>query len=306
MRHRDAMIAIGVLALGTLTGCSRGRSLNPAAPTAEANKVALTLVAARSGQPVPGATVEYQSTASVTDASGTVLVLSQSAVTVRTYEGFVTPSVLTVNAALTHGLWPDDAQMPYSWIMRAVYGDEGTSRLIRQRGGSIAVEFSQEAQSDRWAGPAAVWAVDAINRAQQHVQFVASGPGSPVRVYRDPDDPILRSPGYENAWAIAIVTLQGDTIVGGRIVFKFWTDNGNSGTRDRIQYAIAHELGHIYGLGHPPGGIMGSSDATDFSSREREMMELMFLRPPGNRAPDDSSGVVASAGRVREMVVCVR
>ena len=36
------------------------------------------------------------------------------------------------------------------------------------------------------------------------------------------------------------------------------------------------------------------------------MMELMFLRPPGLRPPDDASGAaVAAAGDRREVLVCV-
>jgi hypothetical protein len=251
---------------------------------------------------VAGAAVSpaAQALSVATDGSGSVLVQSGGTVTIKAPAGFVTPTVLGVKDATTVGLWPDDAAMPYAWIHAAVFSN-GTMR--RPREGAMSVELSEDGRNDAYAWPAYEWALESINRAQTRVRFTAGGAGSALRIYTDPNDSIWLQPGYEHAWAVAHATIQDEYMVGGRIVFRFWTDRGNPATSARIRYAMGHELGHIYGLGHPDGGIMGGGD--DFSGREREMMSLMFLRPSGLRSPDNATGLAAASSGRHEIVVCV-
>ena len=76
----------------------------------------------------------------------------------------------------------------------------------------------------------------------------------------------------------------------------------------RAPAAIAHELGHIFGLAHSPdpAEIMhpfhGASDAGGFSPREALVMRLLHLRRGGNAWPDNDRTLTAEANEIREFV----
>ena len=132
--------------------------------------------------------------------------------------------------------------------------------------------------------------------------YVTSGP-----------DPLER----ENVAAFAERTLNAQGYVtGGRVVFvREDYLVGPQPHRSRTT-VIAHELGHILGLGHSstPGvmsvlGGRGTNYAyfaahSDFSPAEKLVLDLMYQRRAGTRFPDNDRLAAASAAPLSERVFC--
>ena len=275
-------------------GC--GGASSPTAPVSPDSAATQETYVVRSARPpfgvVPGVSVSVPGLGVVTsDASGTVTVSPGSGEDTLEFSaaGYVSPYRVT-RAQLADGivhLLPDDAGMPWAWLFEGWYASKPDGYLWRPASGVAGVAVSDEMLKDAIVYTALERGVSVINRAQSSVTYVVDDGGA-IRMYRDSGDPIFDEPGYENAWAVAWVHISGGTVVGGRIVFKFWSLDENQ--QHLLPSVVAHELAHLTGLyGHPPGGVMKEL-AADFSPQEKLALLMAFLRPPGTRPPDDAAG----------------
>jgi hypothetical protein len=275
-------------------------------------------------EPIAGADVTMPDLSVLTSGTdGVVLLplLAQGEVLEVMSSGHVNPHRLLVGQTGPSGaiyLLPNDARMSQQWLMEAYYASNSQYWLWRPEPGILTVETSDEARGTQHVFQALEWGMGTINRAQDKVsyQLVHRDETGDVQVYRDPDDPVFLEPGLEQAWAVAILKSERGVVTGGRIVFKFFTDENNSATFDYLGQAMAHEFAHLTSIiGHPSGGIMEMAERLhDFSDKEKWAMAMAFLRPPGNRPPDNSADApvqgVQSHSRPQgdeseEVLVCV-
>jgi len=305
-----------------LSACGGGDSPSPT-PT-DTGPFTLTVRAARVPQgPVVSAFVETQDhRVFTTDGNGAV-VLSGSDVGKTlsiTAQGYTGPSVIVfrpVGQEMTHYLLPDDAIMPYTWIKEAFYASQDDGWLWRPMPGHMSVELSAEGWSDSRVSAALLWGSTTINNAQNHVSFdvVPAGQSGAVKVYSDPADPVFQLPGYENAVAVAYVTVNGSAVVGARIVWKrFLVGEINVELQlESISNVMAHELAHVTGIvGHPCcGGLMAGAPSilTDFSRQEKDALGYLFMRPNATRPPDNMSAAKQTLASIQnepiEVQTCV-
>lgn len=309
VRRWSVLFAVAVC----IPACNRGGSGSPSAPGDVASAASvLTLKAARGGMPVVGATVSVDGgRPGVTDAFGLAVMAADAdgrTVTV-TMAGFTGPRKFTYRAGMTDYLLPDDAQLQQAWLMTAYYAGSPSQVLVRPESGSLSVTVDSEGRADRNVWDAVTWGTAKINEAQHHVGYgIVDGSAGSVRIYHDANDPVFSKSGFENAWAVTYRDTRGAVVIGARIVFKFYTDRNNDQTFVHLRKAVAHELGHVTGIiGHPPGGIMGSSaPLEDFSPQEKEALGYLFLREPGTRPTDDSTGLVHVAGAgTTATIICI-
>lgn len=105
----------------------------------------------------------------------------------------------------------------------------------------------------------------------------------------DPGDPFCE----KNVRAFTQVSLAGNDIVGGRVVYCE-PDAAQSST-------VTHELGHTFGLQHSlqwrelMAGLRQRGRSDDFGPREMLAMSLMLERSSGNRFPDSDRDIPASS-----------
>lgn len=105
----------------------------------------------------------------------------------------------------------------------------------------------------------------------------------------------------ERVRGFARLSLRGDEIVGGEIVYCSW-DAARSAT-------VAHEMGHTFGLRHSNDsrdlmfGIFVRGRRDELSPREADVMGLMLQRPSGNRFPD-SDREVPGLSAAETLIIC--
>lgn len=126
---------------------------------------------------------------------------------------------------------------------------------------------------------------------------IGVGPGGPVVVTIDPNDPYFK----DNTWlAYAASRSSSNVIRSAIVVFR--------SVQEFQQGILLHELGHVLGLGHSEDGsdVMAPREnrALTFSERENVALKLMYRwRQPGNALPDDMVPATTASGREETVVV---
>lgn len=298
-----------------LAGCSGS---NPAGPTVmpDAPGSTLTVLSARIGTPIVGASVIIGADKLFTDAGGIVRISSANNGQVALVQApaCIDKRFPLVKTGMTVWMVSNDARLPMAYTDAAIYGG-GSYGIFRPVSSVITlVPDGFMRQGREW--DALTFAAAAHNEVNARIsrpdvrllpamQIAEPGSTGPVsiKIYQDPNDPIFSQPGYENAGAVTFRITDGYKVVGGRIVFRntsrFWGEH--------LKKAMMHEIGHIRGLGHSPGGIMSSAaPITQFIPAEEESMLNLVLLPPGTRSPDDETNADAGflSHGLTERVVC--
>jgi len=323
------------IALALHPGC--GRDPVPSAPTPVVQSqdipagTVLTVVSGETGRPVAGASVTVAGRGSTTDTAGEVRLtepVPRGALMDVVAAGFLDRQTTMRSAASTRfSLWPK----------ASVTGlDEQTTAELVYTSGSVCCPADNLAsQPLRRVLPTIgsfTLVLDARYRANpevgQAIQAGASlaGAASGARVVFVPADSgaswridITSGPDPDNRPNIAaFADRQFDAqgyITGGRVVFVI--EDYLTGRRPywELVTLVAHELGHMLGLGHTSSpGMMSVSrgranfyayfDARhDFSPAEKLALELMSDRRAGTRFPDNDRDAAASVAR-RERIAC--
>lgn len=296
MERRQALCLLGrsVVALGAakFSACGREEVFSP-------TEAGLTLRSCRTGDFVVGArvTVEGEIEVFVSDVQGIVdlpYTFSGKRLFIEA-PGFIRPRVIRFVSGAIDYLWEDDVALPFSYTKKIVY-DDGAHPLQRPVKSLITVFPFEKMLADPRGYQAVHEAVAIIDAADVDVAYrivyADESAEMKVTIEFNPDDPVFKESEY--AGAVTQLYLANHVITRGRIVFKtldaFWGDH--------LRKAVAHELGHVRGLGHAPDGMgmMGSTEAVaDFSVREKEVMRNLFRRVPGNVMPDSGLAMVAAA-----------
>jgi hypothetical protein len=277
----------------------------------------LTVRSARNGIPVVNAYVTIKDSTShirTTNRSGQVDMSDVSLGTRITIEaeGFLNPRIFLLRQD-TEYLWEDDALLPGWYTKQIVYHDNEDGQLLRPNARVVTVVPMRSFLDEPRTNEAVHWAMNTMNGANSNIRYEVdtSNPENTqmkVEIVYEPMN--IGCQENSGAGALAYNDYDGAVIVGGRIVFchieAFYDEH--------LQNAVLHELGHTRGMWHAQGGVMGSSDVQGgFSQREKKIMRFMFLRPPGNRWPDDSSSADAivrslseeSERTIERRLVCV-
>ena len=304
------LVAVAAFAFA-LFACGKGNPVGPDGPNAPApaKASALTVVAMRTGLPVPGAQVKVVRSLSdirplgTTDGGGYVsLDGAQVGQTIRIEAGgFLSRHFIASSAPVIMRLWEGDAQLTTDFTEELVYGynQGGTRALQRPTAPVLTVQPTPQMWSQRRVAGALPNAIDVINEVVSvpngttFVLDLSGGPAAfPVAVSLDPGDP--DNPG-ELTWAYPR---------GAGEIFK--CDIKLEGTEGfwglHLQRVFEHAFTHCLGLIHAPGygGIMGDQGPAElsFGAMERQVMRNIFWRLPGNRAPDVAGEVPASIASV--------
>jgi hypothetical protein len=304
-----ALSIIGASCGNELTGPSSG----PKDPAPSAHQF-LTFLSGETQQPVSGATVVVQGRSYVTDADGRVSLeqaAGESAVVDATAQSFLERRTLLRGDRYT--LWPKESPvgLDEGYTARLVYNCATApcpagEPLLRVAAGQVWIAPSAALKADPEAMRSHEEAAALLSQATGGavtfmVAKTAPTSGIVVRTYVDPNDADVV------AWQAAAVTRRelGErwNIAGATIVLR-------SVELARMMPLMLHELGHAFGLGHSPrlGDVMWYGrelyQTTDFSPPERLTIGLMLQRSPGNRFPDQDSGVAVSSGK-RQVSVMV-
>jgi hypothetical protein len=291
-----------------------GPSSRPGDPASGGSQV-LTFLSGETHQAVAGATVVVQGRSYITTLNGSVRLdqpLGDSTVIDATAPSFLERRTLLRGDLYT--LWPKESPvgLDETYTARLVYNCAAApcpagEPLLRVTAGPVWIVPSTELQGDPEAMRSHEAAAALLTQATGGaVTFgtarTAPSAGVVVRTYVDPNDPDVL------AWQAAAVTRRrlGDrwNVVGADIVLR-------SVELARLVPLMLHEMGHVFGLGHSPrvGDVMFFGrelyQTTDFSPPERLTIGLMLQRSPGNRFPDEDSGLAAaSSKRQVSVVVC--
>jgi hypothetical protein len=335
-RTHSLLVPFAAAGLALLPACGADRPAAPAplpiqTPDNLAVGTVLTVVSGETKRPVGGATVVVAGRSYTTDAAGEV----------RLGDGVPRGSLVDVVAAgfldrQTTIRAPESARFSL-WPKTSVTGlsEQTTAELVYTAGAFCCPADVLAAQPLRRVSPAigsfdlvldARYAGDAgIRAAIQEAASLAGGAAGARVVFMPAETSggfridVTTGPDPENRPNVAAFTERRldalGYITGGRIVFVM--DEYLSARQPRILTNImAHELGHILGLGHSSvPGLMSVFQGTgthyaffagagDFSPIEKLVLDLMYDRRTGTRFPDnDRAASLTSAGR-RERIVC--
>jgi hypothetical protein len=306
-----SLLAIALLALS----CGDG---SPTTPTSRLHRssglparTVVTVVSGETGEPLAGARVVVAGTSYATDEAGQLALREwvRDGAEVDVEAPNCLPRQTRVRAGDTRlTLWPDHAELPAEYTKKLVYTastvHDAASLVpldrLPPRVHALSLAPSAALEADPRALAAHHQAADHFNAAVGGGTVFSVGQGAdmtvPTRI--DTDDPSCEG---RHGRLLARTWVSEHEVTRAEIVFC-------SEVPTRAPAAIAHELGHIFGLAHSPDPreIMhpfhGASDAGGFSPREALVMRLLHLRRGGNTWPDNDRTVTAEANGVREFV----
>jgi hypothetical protein len=328
-------IASSCVALALHPAC--GGSTQPTASTAIVQDrefpagTMLTVVSGETEQPIGGASVTVAGRTYNTDAAGVVRLaeLAQRGALVD----ILAPGFLDRQTTMRFGeptrfsLWPKTSKTGLD--------ENTTAELVYTSGASCCPATNLATVPLRRVAPTIrsfAIVLDARYRANSEVTAAVqegaslAGAASASRVVFAPTDAssgprieITTGPDPENRPNIAAFAdrqLDGQGyITGGRVVFV--VEDYLTGRRSERTVAniVAHELGHMLGLGHSSApGVMSVLDGRathfaffmangDFSPTEKLVVDLMYQRRAGSRFPDNDR-LAAAATVGRDQIVC--
>ena len=293
MKRAGAVLLYAVLT-GLLSSC--GGASAPSAPTpgGATGSQTLTAVSGETGGPVAGVRVVAAGVSYTTNAAGQVAV--PAVLTAEATVDFEGTGFLKRETTLARGpqfsLWPTQAQgATEDWTRQVLHGTFGTSSMLRPdpqlRQYTIIPDAAMAADAGAMAAlerAAAMW-----NAATGSTGFAMRvGSGAPVNGF-GVVVATIDSTSPTSGGAAPLGT--GRALSGGTITFR-------SLAVARLANLVAHELGHMFGVGHSPDSIdimFSASPAADLSPREAMTVRLMLQRRPGKVWPDNerASGVQA-------------
>lgn len=270
----------------------------------------LTLTAIRDDRPVVNAMVSLVSVP--TDAQGKVFLPSSASGQVVTAQavGF-TPHKFFFRPQSTELLLPDDSTMPYWWIKQAMYAGLDTQQLWRPDPGLLVVIPGPEAYNEIFTMDALRDGIDRINAIHQHLTFQLGVPGQQA-----PRAVNIKYDGASPWFAYTTLACRGATTVGAVITFNTFHLSGwpRELQRQHLVTAVAHELAHVAGIGHPQpiagvyseGVMWGTSPTRQFAKPEIDIMNWMFSLPAGTKPPDDTTRLPAAnqSTTLHHRIVC--
>jgi hypothetical protein len=270
----------------------------PASPTASAPvATALTVLSGDTRRAVAAASVRAGTSLAATDAAGRVtLSLSESDPLDLEASGFFVRSTV-FRGDTTLYLWPVRPGAGEDFVAELVYNRLVSDGSLTRPVSPVVLVLSSEIQRDAAAASAeqhAAAIATAVTGGEIpfSVGDAASAGALAVQVSVNPADSFLAAnPDYG---AVTRVTFPGNRITSASTTYRGLAEA-------RAVSLVAHETGHILGLGHPSqAGLMSVATIarySDFTAAEALEVRMMQLRLPGNRPPDDDRGVTASARR---------
>ncbi len=258
----------------------------------------IQVLSGETGLAVAGAEVAAGGQRLTTDALGRVSAPVPVAVSIEAPGYLRRDTVARPGTAIT--LWPVHGNADAGFVEELVYNGlfAPDAALVRPTQ-PVSIVLSPALEANASARAAFGAATRALSDANGSVVF-SVGPGQAVTVTAavDASDPVLR----DNPSVIAFtrVETRGHHVSGGRLVFR-------AAALAERPALVLHELGHAFGLGHSSaGGLMSPllGSQADFTAAERLVLRMMAQRVPGNRAPDDDTGLAASGRGASRVVVC--
>jgi hypothetical protein len=287
-KARNAIaLLLGIVAT-TSCGGSGGVSIVTTAPTP--GPIAVTVVAGDTGIPLSGASISGGATTVGTSSAGqaTVVALAGTSITI-TAEGFLLRNTLLRPGTSTLALWPKTTAtgLTESATLAMVYDNQKQSMTRWNVDANVAVVPGPDIAADPEAMAALAGAAARLTEATRGHMTVRIDTGATT----GPTIQAVIDPSRALFGAAAYVNTKNHGATGGVIAYK-----GLSAVRS-VGINL-HELAHFYGLVESPDTIdisgPGPGLRSDFSARELTLIDLMWLRPPGNVWPDNDQQVTSA------------
>lgn len=297
-----------------VAGCGGGSGSSPTSPTTPTQKsYTLRVVNGLTKVPVSGAMVTAFTDTSAkvsgtTDANGNVTI-SMTADSTGKFNvdieaaGFLNPYQTKYASQAEFNLWPMDGY-DEMFIKQLVYCDvsansswitPGTDRRVwmlrMDTSKPFSLYFEGGLEQNQMFVEAARYAGEKLTEATEGViRFV--GLGEPLTKPVDNSFGIWVRVDPNKSGSYANTTSDRGLVKGGGIMFGSGHLNN---TQPFVNNVAAHELGHIFGLGHTNAsdGIMANGLPilpTAFSPREVVVMRMMLLRKPQSEFVDNERG----------------
>jgi len=293
-------------------------SESPTSPALDADQAGgwpdgtvVTVVSGETGEPVVGARATLAGTPYTTNPAGGFALLTgvdEGAEVEVEATGFLHRETVVRHDDTRLTMWPDHSGLPGEYTKTLVYTastvHDRTSLVPLERlpphVGTLALVPSASLAADPVVLAAHQHAADFFNAAVEGRTVFSVGQVAdmtvPTRLDAG-DDSCEGRPGR----LLARTWVSAHEVTRAEIVFC-----GEAPTR--LPGAIAHELGHIFGLAHSRNtrDVMylyyHPAHERGFSDREALTMNLLYLRRGGNAWPDNDRGATMHATLVREFV----